>query len=712
VNDQSLPKTPDRRRQPFRLGDLEVRPDSGEVHGPRGTVRLRPLLVEILLRLAAEPGAVVRRETLLDEVWPRRMVNDEVLSRAIAELRTALGDDARAARYVETLPKIGYRLVARFEAIEGASRSTGERGQSTGDGKRDPALLPSVVRPLSHVSWLLPAIAIAGVIAAAFFALRDAADRDRLGPLLAAARVFTSDPGLELGPRFSPDGRHVAFAMGAGSTSRIVVQRIDDSSRRLLGTGQELLLSPVFFPDGERLALWRRAGGECAIVEHDLRTGRERRLLDCALSPRARFDLSPDGKRLVFAGQKHPQTAAGLWLADVDGEREPQPLTSLEAGMGEDGMPRFSPDGRRVAFFRGNESHRQPWVVELAGRSARRLGQIEGLSYGMAWLGPKGPLVAAADWLGFRALNVIDAETGEARLLGARGARFPDVGPGGAIAWEHAQYTANLWLVAPGAEPRELWPATRHTSQPEVSPDGRSVAFASNRDGTDALYVAALDGSPRRIAFGDAYRYMRPHWSADGRAVHAVRVTLGPTGRSIQEGVRIPADGAGAEVLPLQGIVGDVRESPDGRWLVWSLQSANALQLWRAPRDRPAESERLALPPVAHYHLNAEWLVFAQPQIKRLTACRLDTLACTPMPVELGDGELYNWTLGSRSLFLRTRTGGRAVIARYDLATGRQAGTLEPGPAGTGTTLAVDPEERLLVVAREEGPTVDLMLAR
>jgi Tol biopolymer transport system component/DNA-binding winged helix-turn-helix (wHTH) protein len=700
VNDQSLPKSSDRRRAPFRLGDLEVRPDSGEVHGPRGTVRLRPLLVEILLRLAAEPGAVVRRETLLEEVWPRRMVNDEVLSRAIAELRTALGDDARAARYVETLPKIGYRLVAPVTPVETPVAAVPAPPASS---RSEPARRKLIAAAAG--------IAIAGVIAATFVAFRGASDRDGLGALLAAARVFTSDPGLEIGPRFSPDGRHIAFALGVGAQSRIVIQRIDDSSRRLVGTGSDLLLSPVFFPDGERLALWRRVAGECAIVEHDLRTGGERRLVDCALTPRARFDLSPDGKHIVFAGQKHPQAPAGLWLADVGGG-EPQALTAPETGMGEDAFPRFSPDGRRIAFFRGNESHRQPWMLDLAGRGARRLGQVDGLSYGMAWLGPKGPLIAAADWFGFRALNTIDVDSGAARLLGARGARFPDVGPAGAIAWEHAQYASNLWIVAPGTEPRELWRTTRYSSQPEFSPDGRSVTFASNRDGTDAIYVAALDGSPRRIAFGEAYRYMRPHWSADGRSVHAVRVTLGPAGRSLQEAVRIPADGAAAEVLPLQGTVGDVRETTDGRWLLWSLQSNNALQLWRAARDKPGASERLALPAATHYQANGNWLVFAQPQIKRLTACRLDTLACAPMSVELGEGDLYHWTLGPRSLYVRTQAPGRVLVARYDLATGQQVGAIDAAPTGAGTSLAVDPEERLLLVTREEGPAIDLMLAR
>src|SRR6185295_6401532 len=117
-----LPKTSRRITAPFQLGDLEILPASGELRSRRGTQRVRPLLMDILVRLAAEPGEVVRRETLLEDVWPRRMVNDEVLSRAIAELRTALGDDARGARYIETLPKLGYRLVAPIQALEAPVR--------------------------------------------------------------------------------------------------------------------------------------------------------------------------------------------------------------------------------------------------------------------------------------------------------------------------------------------------------------------------------------------------------------------------------------------------------------------------------------------------------------------------------------------------------------------------------------------------------------
>src|SRR5690348_16023908 len=102
-----------RRAPPAAIGSFGVRAASNELIGNDGeVVRLRPRLMDVLLRLAAAPGEVVTRQALLDDVWPRRVVADEVLSRAIAELRTALHDDAREARYIETLPKVGYRLIA------------------------------------------------------------------------------------------------------------------------------------------------------------------------------------------------------------------------------------------------------------------------------------------------------------------------------------------------------------------------------------------------------------------------------------------------------------------------------------------------------------------------------------------------------------------------------------------------------------------------
>jgi Tol biopolymer transport system component len=248
---------------------------------------------------------------------------------------------------------------------------------------------------------------------------------------------MSAEPGLQLSPRFSPDARHVAFALAEGDDSRIVVQATDGSSRRFIGAEQGVRVSPVFFPDGTRIAYWQAADEGCGIFERNLESGAERRLLDCAMLPRVRFDLAPDGGALVFTGSPSPDVRAGLWILPLDGGK-PQPLTTPPEGAGDDLHPRFSADGRTVAFFRGPEGLRQPWIVPLDERSkARSAGRECGRCYGLAWLGRE--LLVAADWYGQPGLRVVDSQDGKSRSVGGDGARFPDVSARGDVVYERAR---------------------------------------------------------------------------------------------------------------------------------------------------------------------------------------------------------------------------------------------------------------------------------
>jgi len=676
------------------IGEFQALPASNELRGPAGVVRLRPLLMDVLLRLAADPGEVVSRETLIADVWPRRMVNDEVLSRAIAELRTALGDDPRQPQYVETIPKAGYRLVA---SVRGATGSPGTPSK------------PSRRRP-----WVVATGTALALLAAAGVAVISRTDAgDAFADRLATAQPFTADLQFELNPRFSPDGNRVAFVLGEGAKSRIVVQPADGGARRLVGDAQALQLSPVFFPDGRRLAYWRARDGECAIVEHDLDSGAERPLLDCALGPRSRFDLSPDGRRLVVTASAKQ---AGLVLVDV-ATGATSPFTRTAAGEADDLSPRFSPDGRRVAFFRGNESHRSLWVAQTDDpASARRATDLEGLTYGAAWLGPEGPLVVAADWLGFRALTWLDLRTGQVRLLGARGARFPDVSPAGDVVYENAAFQANLWRVdTAGADPapRKLWPSTRYTNMPAYSPDGRSLVFVSNRDGLEGIYVAAFDAEPVRLPLAREYRYIRPHWSPDGRAVYAVRIPVGAARPAPQQAVRITvADGRVEALEGLGANITAIVPSADGQWLYAGERSGEAARMLRAPAANPSAVEPLALPSHAEFQLNATHLVYTRPGEKGATRCALAGMACEPVDIALDDANRYDWVLGSDSIYFPEGAPGRRQLARFDLAQGRIGWRLDFAPTAAGLAIAPSPDGKHLVVSREDRPAIDLMIAR
>lgn len=113
----------------FHVGDShQVEPSLNSVTGPAGTTRLEPKVMQVLVLLAAHAGQVVAKERLIQTVWPDAFVTDDVLTRAISELRRVFGDDAKESRFIQTIPKSGYRLIARVSS-SGADQETAAPGQ-------------------------------------------------------------------------------------------------------------------------------------------------------------------------------------------------------------------------------------------------------------------------------------------------------------------------------------------------------------------------------------------------------------------------------------------------------------------------------------------------------------------------------------------------------------------------------------------------------
>src|SRR5262249_53287584 len=97
----------------FRVGEShQVDPSLNSVTGPAGTIRLEPKVMQVLVCLAARAGEVVAKTRLMQAVWPDTFVTDDVLTRAISELRRVFDDDAKEQRVIQTIPKGGYRLIA------------------------------------------------------------------------------------------------------------------------------------------------------------------------------------------------------------------------------------------------------------------------------------------------------------------------------------------------------------------------------------------------------------------------------------------------------------------------------------------------------------------------------------------------------------------------------------------------------------------------
>lgn len=728
----------------FRLGAWRIDPTSHELVASERRVRLQPKLMQLLLRLAREPGAVVRREQLLDDVWEGRDVNDEVLSRAIAELRQLLEDDPRTPRYIETLPKLGYRLVAAVEPADApaiaapvdAGAADLSRTAPTLDASGLPVADPRAKRRLA----LAIAVSIGVALALAVFlatmlppapgAFQDAGD---LRVRVDRARPFATEPGYDQSARFSRDGRLVAWSASDEKQTRagIWVGSRDGGSRRRLTDPDAWDFSPAFIDGDTAVVFARYTAATCELRRQSMLAQDSVHLAECAPPPAtSRLDASADGRYVVFAQRVGDDGRSGLGLLDLDGGKVSN-LTDPGADAYVDFNPRFSGDGRQIAFFRGRQSEQRLWIMPTdAPARARNLVPTNGLLYGVAWLPGDTGLVLAGDLFGYRALYRVDAGTGALEFLGARGARYPDVAPDGALVFEIADYQANLWrgdLADPLKPPVPVTTSQRYNNQPAHSPDGKRLAFVSNRDGLEAIYLADADGSgTERLALDTAQRWVRPIWHGDGSKLTVTAILNSSDGTSClpyacstEHSALYDYDLAAHASRRIDGLGDDARYaqwSRDGAWLYYLRREGERNRLWRAAPARDTRPQLLIDGNVETYELDAGHLVASVQGEAGVRVCGLDAHECRreltqnvgsrPFLVDPG-----YWLLrDGKILFSGRRDDSSIVTFKLDLANGKVSEVFPDGPSTLSPATSLAPDGRTFVYARTDRVSIDLYL--
>lgn len=148
--------------QDFQLGSWTVQPSLHRLCDGETTCQLGHKVMAVLLHLAAEPGRVVSKDELVAEIWNGAFTSDEALTTVIYELRKALGDDARKPRFVETIRKGGYRLVAQVTPLADSPSTVEVVEAETLDDETLERGEPLASLPRRR--WPLLAMALAGLV--------------------------------------------------------------------------------------------------------------------------------------------------------------------------------------------------------------------------------------------------------------------------------------------------------------------------------------------------------------------------------------------------------------------------------------------------------------------------------------------------------------------------------------------------------------------
>lgn len=147
-----------RSSRSFRMGDRTVFPLQGIIQGPEGTTRVQPKVMSVLLCLAQHSGDVVPRDEIVRTVWGKLVVSDESLTRCISELRQSLGDNPHNPKFLQTIPKIGYRLVEPIAAISAVQSLAVMSFESLGSSEADESfcdgLSEEILNSLSNIKGL------------------------------------------------------------------------------------------------------------------------------------------------------------------------------------------------------------------------------------------------------------------------------------------------------------------------------------------------------------------------------------------------------------------------------------------------------------------------------------------------------------------------------------------------------------------------------
>ncbi|HET9706318.1 MAG TPA: winged helix-turn-helix domain-containing protein [Vicinamibacterales bacterium] len=649
------------------VGEWTVEPALNRLTRGTEEVRLEPKVMQVLETLADAAGDVVTRDALVAKVWPDVHVSDDVLHRAIRELRRAFGDDTANPAYVETIRKRGYRLIAPVRSLE-----------------PEPVAAPAARRG-SRKLVAAASILLAATLGAVVVALATRPDVDPSASPAVRFVAMTSGPLNETDPALSPDGSQLAFAMrpdpsdhghadifitrAAGQTpERIIASPVDDRY-------------PAWSPDATTLAFVRIDGRTCDVIVATLADKRERRLVACGNAEEPRVNWSPDGEWLVESFAPGPDPIRGWRIARIatrTGIREE--LTLPAPGTLGDYSPVVSPDGSRIAFVRGiNGATSDIFVMPFAGGTPTRLTWDNQDIVGIDWSADGQSLVYATDRAGGYTIWRAAIAGGAPQLVvgGAAKLKHPAVSrASGHVTYESWSYEINLWetpvaerLDLEGDLTATLRPAVQTSDQwnhsPDLSPDGSRVAFISTRSGGAELWIADRNGANAKqlTTFGRAY-LRPPRWSPDGSRI---LISASVSGRLDLYVVDAPTaaltrltDDDDDEIAPSW--------SHDGNAVLFGARRAGT---WQVMRLAVADRSRTQLT------IDGGYAAQPSPDGSRIFFTRLERPGVWVMPAAGGEAELLvpgvraaetaNWRATATGIYYIGATSNQPVVRRAPL---------------------------------------------
>jgi Tol biopolymer transport system component/DNA-binding winged helix-turn-helix (wHTH) protein len=697
----------------FRIGELHhVEPSLNTITGPNGTIRLEPKVMQVLVCLAERAGQVVPKDRLMRTVWPDTFVSDDVLTRCISELRRAFGDDAKEPHVIQTIPKSGYRLIA--DAVPAVPESAPVNvGRSWTRRAWGIGLVASVLIGLLVWRWVgsgTPGSPVTVVV-----------------PLRTAP--LTSLPGEESAPAFSPDGNQVAFVWDGeqGDNEDIYIKLIGAGTPLRLTTSPASDRNPAWSPDGRHIAFIRVSQYESGVFIIPALGGPERRIASVKWENvwdmyGAGLSWSPEGKFLALSDKSAPQDPASLFVLSVD-RLVKRKLTSPPPGSADDLAPAISPDGQTVAFLRVKSGMVSDiYLVPFVGGEPRRLTFQETSLHRVAWAPDGRELVFSSGGASPHGGTLwrVSASGGKPERLpiGGDNAIYPTISSrANRLAYVHRSMDENIWRMEiqesgrSVSSPTKFIASTRTESGPHFSPDGRRIAFESDRSGSLEIWVCDAAGLDLLQLTSLGRHSGTPGWSPDGR-----RIAFDSRPGEYADIYVIDAEGGAPRRVTTEPSDDAVPSwSNDGRWIYFASKRTGRWEVWRMPAEGGQAVQVTKQGGFAAVESRDGQVVYYAKGtiVKGLWKVPVDGGEEAPVLEFPEAGYWGYWAVGEKGIYFVNTHARPSALEFFDFATRRvvHVASLEKAPTQFGGRgLALSPDGRVILYVHQDQVTSDIVL--
>ncbi|WKE66877.1 winged helix-turn-helix domain-containing protein [Gallaecimonas kandeliae] len=690
----------------FRIGEWLVRPELNLISQGDQEITLEPRAMAILTLLARHAGEVVSRDQLLDHAWNDVIVSDNALNQFIVKLRRALGDDARSPRFIVTVPKKGYRLVAEVQDVV----------------LEAPRLPPSLVpkarpkRRFKELGWglALVLLLLSPLLGKLF---RELAINQRFTQKLA----LTALPGQESQPQFSPDSHYIAFTYSENDgPHQLYLQKLPPPNTRSVNQPRSLTddgadrRSPAWSPDGRSLAfVWRHQHRcEIRVATLDLDKAEledEHRVAGCLEeNSKTMVRFGKDNQTLYFNHRDSPEKPYQVYRLRL-ATGQAVPLTNpIDPGAGDVAFA-LSHDGSQLAVVRDSRWQDQTLLFVDATHGYHLLaiyitGSLHRNSFswgedaGHYYLIEKPGRLERMDSNLLSQTIVTDSplhspvyDPVNDQLLVVQGESEQDI------------YRTPNPFFYPGAKAKAVANSDADEYAPSFGPDGKTLYFASRRTGK-SQYWRMTGPLQLQLTDFDEDNHLGPlHFNQEVAVAGGNEDLLQfDTQASRWSETHLLSDYRGA----------NPRWSSDGKHLYFASERSGDWQIWRWDNgnSKPVQVTRsggyCGQPDKAE-----KYLYLTRVHTPGLWRMELATGQLTEVGTNITWQRCDGWQLAGSGIYYLTDRGEQH-IHRYDLGSGSISEVLQL-PQGYQAQFDVSPDEaQLLYTLPKKHPSELLLLRR